>query len=318
MKHPPVNLLIVGAAKSGTTTLQRHLASLPGAFFSPVKEPNFHARHDLDPERFSAAFRANHRDDLRSYLAGPDPLPARDIAFVRSHADYARLFVGADPARHEVIGEASTTTLYAPSALASVHEMHPEARILVVLRDPVERMFSHYLMARKYGFTTLPFRDAVEADMAAEHPGWGRTELFFQLGCYAAQLGPWCKVWPANRLRILRTEDLSVPDTWLGLAAWLGVAATEDWAEEAASPSGKANTAGLARFEGLNRGLTASGLKSRLASALPAGVKRQLKKAYYNANAEGLPTLSEADRAWAKALYAEDQQRLAVILKTAG
>ena len=317
MTTPPVNFLIIGAAKCGTTTLHSHLAALPGAFFSPVKEPNFHARADLDPSRFSMAFRANHRDDLAAYLAGPDPLPPRDIAFVRTLADYARLFAGADPSRHAVIGEASTTTVWSPSALASVRSHHPDARILAVLRDPVDRMFSHYLMARKYGFTSLPFREAVEQDMASPDPSWGRTELFFQLGCYAAQLSPWQKVTPPENFRILHTSDLSDPDTWLRLAAWLGLTegVSDAWAAAAASPEGAANTAGLARFEGLNRGLTTSGLKSKLAAALPSRLKSRLKKAYYSGSGE-LPTLSDADRAWATELYAEDQRRLALILRT--
>lgn len=314
----PVNFLIIGAAKSGTTTLQRHLAALDGVYFSPIKEPNFHARHDLDPKRFSAAFRANHRDDLVSYFAQGDPLPPRDIAFVRKPEDYARLFAGADPSRHRVIGEASTTTIWSPSALSSVREMHPEARILAVLRDPVERMFSHYLMARKYGFTTLPFREAVEQDMATADPSWGRTELFFQLGCYAAQLGAWFKAMPTENIRVIRTEDLKQPQTWMDLADWLGLTdpAIETWAENAASPENAANTAGLARFESLNRTLTASGLKTKLAAALPKSLKARIKRAYY---AQGeLPTLSEADRVWATELYAEDQRRLEVILKRAG
>ena len=315
----PVNFLIIGAAKSGTTSLQRHLAALDGVYFSPIKEPNFHARHDLDPERFSATFRANHRDDLASYFAqADDPLPARDIAFVRELEDYARLFAAADPARHVVIGEASTTTIWSPSALSSVREMHPNARILAVLRDPVERMFSHYLMARKYGFTTLPFREAVERDMATPNPSWGRTELFFQLGCYAAQLGAWFKAMPAENLKVIRTEELKQPETWMDLADWLGLTAqaSEAWAENAARPENAANAAGLARFESLNRSLTASGLKSKLANALPKSLKARIKKAYYDTG--DLPTLSEVDRAWATELYVEDQRRLEVILKRAG
>lgn len=294
-----VNLLIIGAAKSGTTTLHRHLAALPEAYFSPVKEPNFHARGALDPQRFSAAFRSNHG-------AGSGA-----IGFVRSLADYDALFAGADPARHRLIGEASTSTLFDPGALASVQALHPEARILVALRHPVERMHSHWGMARKYGFTGRDFRAAVEADMQAADPGWGRSELFFELGCYASQLAPWLAAIPAERLRVVLTEELSEAGTWRDLASWCGLLPGADWAERAAAPSGRANVGGRARFDGVNRLLTQSGWKRRLAAALPSGMKERLKAQYYVPGGE---PLSAADRAWAAGLYREEVAALEDLL----
>ena len=292
-----VNLLIIGAAKSGTTTLHDRLAALPHAYFSPVKEPNFHSRRALDPSRFSAAFRANHRAD--------SPF----IGFVRTLPDYDRLFEAADPTRHAPIGESSTSTLFDPAALESVSALHPGARILVALRNPAERMHSHWGMARKYGFTGLPFRVAVERDMASSDPGWGRTELFYELGLYAQQLAPWLAAWPADRLRVVLTEELGDPATWRDLAAWLGLDVPTDWAEAAAT--GRSNAGGRARFDGLNRLLTATGLKQRLAGALPSPLKRALKSRYYVASDE---PLSAADREWATALYRAEVEALEGLL----
>ncbi|MGB1076636.1 MAG: sulfotransferase [Flavobacteriales bacterium] len=315
MSQAMVNFLIIGAAKSGTTSLHHHLAALPGTFFSPIKEPNYHARADIHPDDFSRSFRANHALDLSSYFQTPSPRTPKDIAFVRSESDYLRLFEGADAARHPVIGEASTSTLWSPTAMESVRQMNPEAKVLVVIRDPVERMFSHYLMARKYGFTTLPFKEAVERDLLAKNRGWGQSEQYFELGCYGAQLAPWIREWPEDNLRILRTADLNLTETWMNLAAWLGLCGTTDWAERAASPSGQTNVAGAARYGHLNRFLTASGLKSGLAKWLPTVVKNRVKRGYYDAHAE-LPVLQDADRDWATRLYTEDQELLRVILKT--
>lgn len=315
MMHPGasrhVNLLIIGAAKCGTTTLHRHLAALPGAYFSPLKEPNFHARADIDPARFSASFRANHRDDLAAWLAGPRP--PRAIGFVRELADYDRLFEAADPTRHALIGEASTTTLWAPSALPSVQALHPSARIIVALRHPAERMRSHWGMARKYGFTLDDFRTAVERDMAAADPGWGQTELFFELGCYARQLAPWLEAWSADRIRVVLTEELSDPATWQALATWLDVPPPQGWAERAAAPESRANVGGRARFERLNRWLTRSGWKGRLAAAVPSGLKGRLKRGFYADGAA--PDWTPADRAWAVNRYAEEVRALEQLLQ---
>ena len=53
-----VNFFVIGAAKCGTTTLYARLSQHPEVFLSPLKEPNYHSRADLDPARFSNAFKA--------------------------------------------------------------------------------------------------------------------------------------------------------------------------------------------------------------------------------------------------------------------
>ena len=146
-----VNFFVIGAAKCGTTTLYARLNGHPEVFLSPLKEPNYHSREDLDPSRFSKAFKANTKLDLTDYLAAPDPLPEMQVGFVREERDYARLFAGANDT-HRIVGECSTSYLWSPSAPAALKAAHPDAKIVVSLRDPIARIFSHSLMARKYGF----------------------------------------------------------------------------------------------------------------------------------------------------------------------
>lgn len=303
-KH--VNLLIIGAAKCGTTTVHRHLASLRGAYFSPLKEPNFHARNALDPSNFSRAFRSNHRDDLRDWYAGG--MEPRAIGFVRSLSDYDRLFEQANPKEHGIIGEASTSTLFDPLALDSVAELHPEAKVLVVLRNPVDRMHSHWGMAMKYGFTELDFRQAVEKDMRSPSQGWGATELFHPLGLYAQQLKPWIERWPQDRMRVLLTEDLANRETWESLSAWLGATPTPEWLDQVVSKEGRANVGGVARWGRVNRWLTHTGLKSQIASTMPKSLRTVVKKRYYTRGQ--VPSLSPSDRTWALGLYLDEVNQL--------
>ena len=160
-----VNFFVIGAAKCGTTTLYARLNGHPEVYLSPLKEPNYHSREDLDPSRFSKAFKANTKLDLTDYLAAPDPLPEMQVGFVREERDYARLFAGANDT-HRIVGECSTSYLWSPSAPAALKAAHPDAKIVVSLRDPIARIFSHYLMARKYGFVKGSVVEAVKADLA--------------------------------------------------------------------------------------------------------------------------------------------------------
>ena len=286
MVETRLNFFLIGAPKSGTTHLHARLSRHPQVYLSPLKEPN-HFATDIDPERFSAAFLANTPADLAGYLADR-PLKPRQIGFVQSPDDYARLFEAAGP-EHGVVGECSTSYLWSGTAAEGVAESHPEARILAVLRNPVERLHSHWLMARKYGFTTASLLEAVEQDQVHPDPGWGRSELFVEAGLYAEGLRRWMDRFPSGQVKVLLNEDLNRPETWLDLQGWLGLDAPIPDVERS-----QGNPAGRARWEGINAWLTRTGLKAAAGRWLPGGIKRTLGRSWYTQ--EGLAPLSDAER----------------------
>lgn len=291
-----LNFFLIGAPKAGTTLIHARLSRHPEVFLSPLKEPNHYAT-DIDPARFSAAFRANVPGDLEGYLADR-PLKPRQIGFVQDPEHYAALFQGAEEA-HRVVGECSTSYLWSTEAAANVAAAHPDARILVVLRHPVERLHSHWLMARKYGFTRLPLLEAVAQDRAHPDAGWGRSELFVEAGLYASALDRWMQAFPTGQVKVLLNEELDNPATWSELAEWLGL--------DGAIPDvdrSEGNRAGRARWEGLNAWLTRTGLKSSLGALLPAGLKRKVSGAWYTG--EDLPPLTEEARAALLPLFQAD------------
>jgi len=218
---------------------------------------------------------------------------------VQRETDYARLFAGATDA-HRVVGECSTSYLWSPTAPAALHAAHPDAKIVVALRDPVERIFSHYLMARKYGFVKGSVVEAVKADLAHPDPSSGRSELFVELSLYEAQIARWRALFPDAQLRILEPGALRRDETWHDLQTWLGLTPRD---LTSGPGSGDANTAGLSRFEGLNRWLTSTGLKQALGRVVPSGLKSSLLGWYYRSDA--VPTLTDAERAELTALLSE-------------
>ena len=113
MKRP--NFFIVGAPKCGTTALHTYLGAHPNIFLCEPKEPNY----------FSTDF-PTHR-------------------YVTEEQDYLRLFANAG--KHErMIGEASAWYLYSKEALTNIQRLNPDARIVVMLRNPIEMFPSLHRM----------------------------------------------------------------------------------------------------------------------------------------------------------------------------
>ena len=90
---------------------------------------------------------------------------------------------------------------------------------------------------------------------------------------------------------VLEPGALRKDETWHDLQTWLGLT-PRDLSDSAGS--GDANTAGLSRFEGLNRFLTASGLKHVLARLVPSGLKQHILGWYYRSDA--VPALTDEER----------------------
>ena len=127
------NLFIVGVPKGGTTSLWRYLDRHPAIYMSPVKEPNFFLAPDA-----------------------PVAVPTED--------EYLRLFAGASTERW--LGEASPRYYADPRVPGRIRQAVPEARILITLRDPVERAWSHYWHNVKFGVERRSFAEAVEEQFA--------------------------------------------------------------------------------------------------------------------------------------------------------
>lgn len=301
LKKNELNFFVVGAAKGGTTTVFQRLSSRPDVYLSPLKEPNFYST-DIDVSKFSAEFKANTRLDLTEYFS-TTPLPILQIGFVRDAHQYASLFKEALP---DVLikGECSTSYLWSKSAPKALKNDHPSARILIMLRNPVDRLFSHYMMARKYGFTSLPLIKAVEKDLAHKDSGWGSSELFVELGMYSEQISRWKKEFPAASIKIMLTEDLRSQEEWDHLLEWLNLPKWSGLTEK----SKDSNTAGLPRFEKFNRFLTSHGLKHKLGNLLPSGLKKKLVSLYYNS--KNLPKITFEERQYLQKIYGPEISRL--------
>lgn len=112
------NFFIVGVSKAGTTSLYNFLKDIPGIFLSERKEPHYFSKLII-PQ--------NHSENP-----------------IRKKEEYLSLFKNSGDA--SIIGEASATYISDPEAPFLIHQVSPNSKILISLRDPVERTFSAYLM----------------------------------------------------------------------------------------------------------------------------------------------------------------------------
>lgn len=174
------DFFIIGAMKAGTTTAFRWLSTHPSVWFPTVKEPHF-----FSEERFR-----------------PSGLPG-----------YSSLFAGA-PAGY-IVGEASTSYADARSVHAvsrRIRSAVPDARLIYLLRDPEERLRSHYQHEVLRGRERRPF-DAALADPA--NPYVARS-------CYGTCLRAFYSAFPQERILVMHLTEL-ISSGWPRILAHLEI-----------------------------------------------------------------------------------------------
>jgi hypothetical protein len=194
------NFFLVGAPKAGTTSLYHYLDQHPQIYMSPIKEPCYFSE-EIRPENFADEIRGPSTID--EYLAGP-MTEKRFGGPVCRWEDYLRLF---HRVRGEIaIGEASVVYLWSPTAARNIAAAAPHAKILIVLRDPVERARSQYADMAGRGVIHLSFDELVRAGLdyrgtklTFEHP-------FLEFGRYDEQIARYRDCFPAAQIRIERYE----------------------------------------------------------------------------------------------------------------
>ena len=132
------NFLLIGAMRSGTSALYKLLGQHPQIYMSPVKEPNFFVHERGSP-----------------YIEGS--------AAITEATAYERLF--AKVRNERAVGEGSQSYLYYSSAAQAIELRLPAARLLCILRNPVDRAYSHFLFHRAAGRESIKsFADALAAE----------------------------------------------------------------------------------------------------------------------------------------------------------
>jgi hypothetical protein len=184
------DFLLVGAPKAGTTALHVALARHPQLYLSPVKEPKFFLTDGGPPEG----------------PGGPgDAQTFRDYVWRRE--DYEALFDPAPPGTLK--GESTTLYLRDPAAHARIAATLPSARLVAVVRDPVDRAHSNWTHLRSAGLEPEgDFVRACELEQSRVARGWGPFWRYVDLGRYGAQLSHLFSVFPREQVLVVLYRDL--------------------------------------------------------------------------------------------------------------
>ena len=182
------NSFIVGAAKGATTSLYFYLKQHPEIYMSPVKEPKFFS---VPANKFP------HK--------GPGDEEV-DKTVIKTWGEYLALFNNVK--KEKAIGEASADYLYFHETVAPlIKEKIPAARIIIILRNPVERAFSAYLHLLRDKRENLSFEKALEFEKERKHNNYEFIWFYKDVGFYSNQVATYIKFFGRERVEICLYEE---------------------------------------------------------------------------------------------------------------
>ncbi|MGF6353644.1 hypothetical protein ABIE27_001553 [Paenibacillus sp. 4624] len=180
------DFLIIGAQKAGTTSLYNYLTQHPQVEQAIEKELHYF-----------------------------------DLNYDKSFEWYLKSFPELGKSRKNITGEASPYYIFHPSCAKRIKEKLPKVKLIIILRNPVDRAYSHYHHAVRNLGETLPFEEAIEreeARLAGELEKMETDPLYcsynyqhysyLSRGIYVDQLKKWYSLFPNKQILLLKYEDL--------------------------------------------------------------------------------------------------------------
>lgn len=281
------DFLVIGVPRSGTTSLAHYVRQHPDVYVAPKKESHYWI-FDAHPPRFR----------------GPgDDIFARHT--ISDRAAYEALFAGV---RHEqAVGESSVYYFHHLDALERAREAVPDLRVVAVLRDPIERAYSAYMLMVRDGRETRTFAEALALEDERLASGWEWGWGYRRGSGYAASVRALQDRF-GDRLLLLRYDELdgdAVAATQQ-VFAFLGVDASFR-----PDVSARLNPGGRARSAGVQRMVTGAGPVRRTAAAVvPPAWKSRIWHVMVRGNTRALP-LEVEDRAALAGAFDDDLRALA-------
>jgi hypothetical protein len=288
---PKPNFVVIGAAKAGTTSLHRWLAQHPDVFVPRQKELHF----------FAAPW-------LRENCKGPGD--ARTLLDVPADWDaYLAHYAGANG--HRAIGDTSPSYFaWWPSRDAIRDRLGP-VKIVLLLRDPVEKAYSQYMHLVRDGRETLSFADGLAAEPGRTAQGYGALWRYGASTLYTEPTARFLETFGRERMKVLFFEDL-VRDPQGAMRELFGFIGVDPAVP--VDTSEVRNRSGAPKSRALAAMLNNAALRRAARSILPAGVVAKLGARATMLNTGAKPVLDEASRANIRERVAADTTRLTRLL----
>lgn len=183
------NFLIIGAAKAGTTALHTYLQQHPQVYMTPDKETNFFAFEG---------------ENLNFQGPGDEAINQFSLTTLESYqAEFQNV------SKEKAIGEACPLYLYHPKAPEGIRSYIPDVRLIVILRNPVDRAYANFLhIVRDDREPCRDFDLALQQEEKRIKDNWEWFWHYIQLGYYNEQLQRYYQIFDRQQIRVYLYEDL--------------------------------------------------------------------------------------------------------------
>jgi len=263
---------IVGAQRAGTTSLYEYLKEIPSIYMSAIKEPNYFAVSVNDDELL--------------------------ITPIRDKAKYLELFQNAK--QNALIGDASPTYLWDPKTPKLIHEVVPSAKIIIILRNPVERAYSHYFWLVVTKGERASFEDLIKKSNKLSHKDFSGRVI--SAGFYSEQVKRYLETFGPNQIKIIIFEEF-IKEPKLKVKEILKFLDVKE--EPPASVGTVFNQAIIPRSGLSSRILKNKMIKKTARRLFPPSIGEVVIKKILGKK-ETKPEMSEKDRKFLEQIYRED------------
>lgn len=199
------NLFIPGAAKSGTTSLWWYLSQHPEIFGPAKKEPMY----------FSSRY-------VEFPYTGPGDWEL-EKEVIRNLNEYKECYNNSGDPKYLL--DASTSYLYYPQCAEDIKSANPDAKIIIILRNPVERAFSSYMHQIRDGYETLSFSDALAMEDDGIKQNYQHIWHYKRAGLYYESVKKYLEVFGEINVKVILFEDfITDPESSLNdMLSYLGL-----------------------------------------------------------------------------------------------
>ena len=199
--RPLLDFMIIGAQKCGTTALAQFLDQHPLIHMSSTKEPHIFDAPDYSPDWTPEQIDERYRPYFKSFPKGTPTFKTLE----------------GTPADGLMRGEATPIYLFLPEVVPELKRYNPALKVIVLMRDPVERVLSHYYMEKNKGYEKLPLWLALVCESwrlrrsrnARRHGSAWRRHSYRRRGLYSKQLRNLFRHFDARQVLLVRTEALA-------------------------------------------------------------------------------------------------------------
>jgi hypothetical protein len=283
------NFLIIGAMKSGTTALYHYLRQHPQIYMSPKKEPRFFALEGKKPD-----------------FRGPKDQERVNLGSITNVETYRALFQ--EVLGETAVGEATPLYLYSPEAPKRIQHYIPDAKLIAILRNPIDRAYSSFMHCTRLGREPLrDFTRALQEEDRRIRENWSPIWHYKRAGFYYVQLKRYLDTFDKDRIKVYLYEDLQNDPIYTARDAFRFLDVDDTYVPDT---SFKYNVTGIVKNRLLHEYVhEPNWIKSALRPLLPAKLRKRIR---YNLKNRNLvkPPLTPEMRRQLVGVYREDILKL--------